>query len=250
MRPQEAGGVNPGAQEAGARHVDELASTRLEQLCSFLNPLASVDIYTGKLPHWRQEGVSYFVTFRLADSLPFEKLAAWSVERQEWLRQHPEPLSGLGRREFIRLFPARLEQWLDQGSGSCVLRLPECRIMVEEALRFFDGERYLLGEYVVAPNHVHVVVKPKDGHELNAILHSWKSFTAKRILKVERAVELLAPFWGREEERAATTPPKAVWQKESYDHIIRGPESPERIIAYIRGHRVSSGELSWLEDSE
>ena len=45
---------------------------------SFFNPEASLIIHRGKLPHWRQEGAIYFVTFHLADSLPQTKL--------QWLR--------------------------------------------------------------------------------------------------------------------------------------------------------------------
>jgi hypothetical protein len=41
---------------------------------AFFNPDATIVIRHGKLPHWRQEGVIYFVTFRLADSLPQAKL--------------------------------------------------------------------------------------------------------------------------------------------------------------------------------
>jgi len=37
----------------------------------YANPL---QIYTGGLPHWRQAGVPYFVTFRLADAIPQAKL--------------------------------------------------------------------------------------------------------------------------------------------------------------------------------
>jgi hypothetical protein len=37
---------------------------------AFFNPDAALVIHRGKLPHWRQEGTTYFVTFHLADSLP------------------------------------------------------------------------------------------------------------------------------------------------------------------------------------
>ena len=35
-----------------------------------LDPHRPVKIYTRNLPHWRQAGASYFVTFHLADALP------------------------------------------------------------------------------------------------------------------------------------------------------------------------------------
>jgi REP element-mobilizing transposase RayT len=233
----------PDPVEAASRRFH---GSSLEQLCAFLDPRESVEILSGNLPHWRQAGVTYFVTFRLADSLPREKLSTWAAERDEWLQRHPEPQSEVDRHEFTRLFSTRLEQWLDQGAGSCVLRLPECRDVVEQALRFFDGERYVLGEYVVAPNHVHALIQPHPGFALSAILHSWKSFTARKILETPRAVELLQPFWEARESHLSRSR-RVVWQKESYDHIVRSPESLERIIAYIRSHRQQPGELPWLE---
>ena len=48
-----------------------------------LDPNKRVRIYTRHLPHWRQDGATYFVTFRLADSLPeamlieIRNLRAW-----------------------------------------------------------------------------------------------------------------------------------------------------------------------------
>ena len=38
--------------------------------------------------------------------------------------------------------------------------------------------------FVVMPNHVHAVVQPLGGFDLETILHSWKSFTAKQCNQV------------------------------------------------------------------
>ena len=83
----------------------------------------------------------------------------------------------------------------------------------------------------MASNHVHVIVTPLPGQDLSDILHSWKSYTAKEILKVEAASRRL-----RENQRqdvAATS----VWQKESYDHILRSPQELYNIELYIERHR-------------
>src|SRR5690606_14939287 len=130
------------------------------------------------LPHWWQEGVIYFVTFRTADSLPQACLQQWLTEKEQWLAAHPEPRDPEAMQEFYQRFPERIEHWLDQGHGACHLKQPDIRKIVEDALRHFDGQRYRLDEFAVAGNHVHVLVTPKDGHDLSDILHSWKSFTA------------------------------------------------------------------------
>src|SRR6266446_1437286 len=152
---------------------------------SYFDPEAPVGFLSGDLPHWRQDGKAYFVTFRLADSLPEEKLRQWCHERQRWIASHPEPHDEQTRREYYKLFPERLQRWLDMGSGSCVLRIPQVKELVGDAMRHFDGQRYRLHEFVVAPNHVHGLVSPTGEHTLSEILHSWKSFTAHEILKVE-----------------------------------------------------------------
>lgn len=86
---------------------------------------------------------------------------------------------------------------------------------MEDVLRFFDGQRYELGESVVMPNHAHALVTPWGEHELTDILHSWKSYSAKKINQM----------CGRQGH---------FWQKESFDHIVRSPEQLERIAQYIR----------------
>jgi putative transposase len=49
--------------------------------------------YTRHLPHWRQAGATYFVTFRLADALPEAKLTELNNLREHWEYMHPEPRS-------------------------------------------------------------------------------------------------------------------------------------------------------------
>ncbi|MFN2507246.1 MAG: valine--tRNA ligase [Chthoniobacterales bacterium] len=182
---------------------------------------AELDISRRNLPHWQQQGATYFVTFRLADSLPQDKLAQLEEERRLWLTRHPEPWSDAVRAEYYRRFSAKLDEWLDAGFGSCVLKDERAGRVVADALKHFDGERYELGSWIVMPNHVHAIVTPRAGNELSAILHSWKSFSAHQINKVRGRT-------GR------------LWQHETYDHIVRDEEALYRISDYIErnGERV------------
>jgi D-tyrosyl-tRNA(Tyr) deacylase len=174
-----------------------------------------VTIHWRNLPHWQQPGSTYFVTFRLADSLPHEKLEHWLVERELWLKQNPPPHSEELRRDFHEQFAARLEQWLDAGHGACWLRQPAIAALVEQALRHFDGQRYQLGDFVIMPNHVHALVTPVDEWSLEQIVHSWKSYTEHEINKrLERTGK--------------------VWQEEYFDHLVRNEAALEQYAAYIR----------------
>jgi len=159
---------------------------------SFFNPYEDVEIHSRALPHWEQGNVWYHVSFRLADSIPAGRMEQLKDERKRWLIRaqnandgaaNPLNLSAEQRMEYHQLFTRKVEDWLNAGMGSCVLR--DCKVgqVVADALQHFDRRRYRLDEWAVMPNHVHVLVKPIGEHKLSKILHSWKSFTSNEINK-------------------------------------------------------------------
>jgi REP element-mobilizing transposase RayT len=93
---------------------------------------------------------------------------------------------------------------------------------------------YALDESVVMPNHVHLLVTPLGEHRLSDILHSWKSFTAKAILREVMEARFLFTARGAKRQDGASTLVHQVWQKESFDHIVRSPVQLNRIRQYIR----------------
>jgi DNA polymerase III alpha subunit len=185
-------------------------------------------IYSRSLPHWQQEGATYFVTFRLADSLPRDVFDQWRAARDLALRdaqdaaRNSDEAKAKMAAQIAEEFGDKLEQHLDESIGDCWLRDPEVAGIVERALRHFDGERYVLGSYVVMPNHVHVLVRPVMEHKLPDILQSWKSFTAKEANK----------RLGREGE---------FWQPESFDHIVRNEQKLEEFNRYIQANPIKAG---------
>jgi type I restriction enzyme R subunit len=189
---------------------------------TYFDPRADVDVSRRNLPHWQQEGRTYFVTFRLHDSLPQEKLKKLREDRVNWLEDNPEPWSAGQSHEYHELFSETVQQWLDAGHGSCLLKDPALARIVVDALRHFDGERYDLVAWVVMPNHVHALVTPRHGFALGKILHSWKSFSAHEINK--QAGKL-----------------GDVWQHETYDHIVRDPDSMWHFAKYIVDNPLQAG---------
>jgi putative transposase len=179
-----------------------------------LDPDLPITCHDRHLPHWRQQGATYFVTYRLADSLPEATVDALREERKIWLEQNPPPHDSGQRIDFAKLFSLKLERGLDAGSGSCSLADAGNARVVERALRHFVGERYHLFAYVIMPNHFHAIVKPLAAHDLDAIWEGWKRFTAHGLAK--RGV-LLRP----------------VWFREGYDRIVRDTEHLDRVVRYL-----------------
>ncbi len=184
---------------------------------NFFDKEAEHGVYYGNLPHWRQSTVCYFVTFRTVDSIPQVKLQQWLREREQWLMQHPQPRTAEQNVEYNKLFSNKIEHWLDQGYGECLLANKQYKQIVIDALLFFNEDRYRLWEYTVAVNHVHLLIEPLGDHELNDIMRSIKSYTANVINKARGASGHF-------------------WQKEYFDHILRSEEQFFGIVKYIRKH--------------
>ena len=84
----------------------------------FFNPNAEIRQTGSRLPHWQQQGAVYFVTFRVADSIPSRLGDQWQNEREAWLKVHPEPWTIERDREYHQRFSGAIERWLDAGHGA------------------------------------------------------------------------------------------------------------------------------------
>ena len=175
------------------------------------------------LPHLEQDGAIAFVTFRLADSLPWQKVRQWKNEREQWLAANPPPHTSQQQAILRQLLPKRLHDFLDAGHGQGVLAKAEAQDILESVLRFGDGAGYRLGEFVIMPNHVHVLVQP-TAQTLHKIVAAWKSISSRRINKV----------LGRRGQ---------LWQEESFDHLLRDGHKLKMARRYIDGNpsRLAAG---------
>src|SRR5438105_2793469 len=81
----------------------------------------------GHLPHWEAKGAVYFVTFRLADSLPHKALQKIEFDRNDipaTAAQMGRELSESERKRFMKLHASKVDKYLDAGAGNCHLRDP------------------------------------------------------------------------------------------------------------------------------
>jgi REP element-mobilizing transposase RayT len=183
----------------------------------FFDSSQEVVVVERDLPHWLQAGAVYFITWRTWDSIPADKLACWEEERQVWLARfngRADILPDLLRKEYQRLFSRRWERWLDACHGECLLRNQDLRSIVASSIKHFDGERYQLTDFVVMPNHVHVLAAFPNPEQMLAQCRSWKKYTANRINQTLGRV-------GR------------FWQVDGFDHLVRSPEDFEKFRNYI-----------------
>jgi len=187
----------------------------------FLDPFSPVEPHQHRLPHWQQGSVYYFVTWRLADSLPREKLERWNEERVVWSRLHPQPWNVETESEYHEKFSTAVDNWLDEGGGSCVLRDPDLASVVSDALLHFNGRRYSLDAFVVMPNHVHVLFRLLAPHHLESVVQSWKGFSAREINR-------RLGKHGR------------LWQPDYWDRLIRNEGHWLKCLEYIQENPIKA----------
>jgi putative transposase len=166
----------------------------------------------GYLPHFDHPGLLQSITFRLADALPSSAIEKMRLPETDDAR-----------------FREKLEAYLDAGYGTCLLKEPENAEIVENALLHFDQQRYRLLAWVIMPNHVHVLIETQEGYSMPDVIHSWKSFSAK---KVNQRI-------GREGE---------VWQREYFDRFIRDDRHLKAVIDYIEQNPVKAGLVKHAAD--
>ncbi|TWU39636.1 transposase [Novipirellula artificiosorum] len=206
-------------------------------------------IHKRALPHWYVSGAAYFVTYRIAGTLPISVIKELRERKQQLLARPPDCPDDGYRGYVNKLLFAAYEKHLDQMSDIDWLRDPRIASILRQNLYHHDSSKYHLHAYCIMPNHVHVLFTPcplelvkhsneeehtvgetpDAGSPLSRIMHSLKSYTANQANKVMK--------------RTGT-----FWQPESYDHWVRDDEELERIVFYIRGNPVSAGLVTRHQD--
>lgn len=173
------------------------------------------------------------ITYHLADSLPDSVLERFRDEIQVL------PVDEERRKMELRL---KIEAYLDAGHGSCILREPEVAACVQDTWFRFDGERYRLLEWVVMPNHCHVLIQVFKKVPLWRIIASWKNYTARFINRHRDAREPFSPKLPGQGKH------QPVWHRDYWDRFIRDDSHYERVKSYIALNPVKAGLVKQAED--
>jgi putative transposase len=185
--------------------------------------------YKRKLPHWQPRGAEYFVTFRLAGSLPARVIHDIKLRRNAILKgkadnQDPDQL----KRKIERLLFKKYESVLDSaGTGPVWLEEHSIARIITEAIHYRDAREYDLYAYCIMSNHVHMVFRHLEDvlkskpYPVTTILQNFKSYTA---LMANRELKRTGEFW----------------HAESYDHIVRNEKELERVIWYTLNNPVKA----------
>jgi REP element-mobilizing transposase RayT len=174
------------------------------------------------LPHLYFSDGIYFITYRLADSLPSDKVAevkAIILDKK------------LDDSEKFKKLLERYDKILDGGLyGSKHLANSEIVEICKYTLHFQDGIEYKLICYCIMPNHIHLVFELIGGSKgISKLMQSIKRISAR---KANRILKKTGKFW----------------QDESYDRLVRDEKELFFIIRYVLMNPVSAGLVTnWID---
>jgi REP element-mobilizing transposase RayT len=171
------------------------------------------------LPHLYFNDGIYFITSRLINSIPHEKL--------EQLKNETKNISGEKQKRLFKKY----DVLMDSGEyGEKYLKNPKCAEIVKDTLHYPDGKEYKLICYCIMPNHFHMVFELLQNNKgISKIMQSIKRISARDCNKI-------------------LSRSGAFWQDESFDRWVRDEKELYFVIRYILLNPVTAGLVSDWKD--
>ena len=209
--------------------------------------------YHRDLPHIQPLGATFFITFRLAGSIPRSVLQQWKTENLHFLKSRNE-IRAAGQKqkhrelEWKRKWFRRFEETLDNAQiGPVWLKDDRIAKEVAASLHYRDGKVYRLEAYCIMANHVHVVFTPlpiqSEGVEQTACLPANDNDAQPNRLCYNSLSFIMQSLKGYTARKANQLLGRSgrFWQHESHDHCVRNPNELKRIINYVLNNPVKAG---------
>ena len=197
--------------------------------------------YHNHLPHIAPIGATFFVTFRLVDSLPQSIVNALKAELATEVAHLKKefPDSAQRIRDARKRNFGKYDHQLDtQPYGACYLKQPDVAEIAIAKLREYDGSLYDLQSYCIMPNHVHVLfsmaaqVVDQQG--------IWLEETPEHYVQLDKVMQLIKGGSSYSINRHLGRTGK-LWFKDSYDHYVRNEQEWLNIAHYILQNPLKAG---------
>jgi putative transposase len=179
--------------------------------------------YRRKLPHWQPAEGTFFITYRLAGSLPLQVIASLKEIYQQQKMcpdNQTQEREEIIRQDYFFAFENEMEKTLNEPHW---LKNSEVAKIVMDSLLFNNNKHYTLWCACLMSNHVHILLSTlKNSPLLNVILQNHKKFTAVQCNKILRRT---GQFWA----------------EESFDTVIRNNSHFFSVVHYIINNTVKAG---------
>lgn len=197
--------------------------------------------YRRNLPHIMPKDAIFFITLRLAGSLPAAVVERLRKEKEAEINSLKKRLPAKDfEKEKYKLekrYFGKFDDLLDgASSGPLWLKEPRIAQIVATKIHDLNDKRYILIAYCIMANHVHLLFDTAGFSEVSPtnIAGTTKAYPLTDIMRLLKGstARLCNLALGRG---------GAFWHHESYDHFVRDDHELYRIIEYILNNPVKAG---------
>jgi REP element-mobilizing transposase RayT len=163
--------------------------------------------YRRKLPHIVPANTVFFITYRIAGSLPLSIINKYQIDKKT--------------KEIPPKYFEIIEDYLD--TQKAILTKKEIAKIIEESLWYYNDKYYKLIAFCIMPNHVHLLINTNNFPYKNlfSIMKLIKGVSSN---KINKRIGKKGQFW----------------QHESYDRMVRDRNELGNIIDYILNNPVKA----------
>ena len=136
----------------------------------------SLSFHRRNLPHYYLPNSTYFITFRVKDSIPLKKLLQLKIKYDK-LRTTQKSKSDINNNYFYEydslLNDFKTSNYLDNQNLSDIVKM---------GLHKYDGKEYKLFCYSIMPNHVHLLFHLlENARSISKVMQAIKRVSAYKI---------------------------------------------------------------------
>lgn len=196
--------------------------------------------YKIKLPHIQPVGATFFVTFRLYESIPYSMLANLKAKYTQ-LIENAKKITSTHSRNY-EIFVLRKKYLVEYDhllheikSGPMYMDNLEIMKIVKTEIERFDNDLYQLLAYSVMSNHVHILIDTsiqlddfKDDDELE--------MNYKQLDQIMKRIKGPSAWYVNKHLQRNGK----FWERESYDIYIRNEKMLNNVISYILENPVKA----------
>jgi len=228
--------------------------------------------YRRNLPHYHPLNSCYFITFRLANSLPWKIIKELKKEF-EFERKKLNSIKEFKLKEkelyaHEKRYFGKFDSLLDfSESGSTWLKDKRIAKIVNDTIQSKNSKEYELLAFCIMPNHVHLVIDLRqeelitvtrdssreqsrlESRVTNPVTQDYSREPARLESRVTGILRKLKGATAREANKILNRTGQ-FWHHESYDHVVRNEKELERIINYVLNNPVKAGFVKKWDDWE
>jgi putative transposase len=196
--------------------------------------------YQRNLPHFHHIGASFFVTWRLHDSLPKKIIEKLKFQRDNALEELKfQELSleetALAELKIHNQYFLQFDEALDKiETGPHHLKNVEIANMVAEKIKSYDNQHYELIAYCIMSNHVHALFD----FSIQAIRLDDK-LDETNYVQLSKVMKLIKGGTSREANKTLGKK-GSFWEEEYFDRYIRNQNHRQTVIDYILNNPVKA----------